>query len=673
MGPPPEFIARLQALAHELDGLQNREAKEKAFISCLRELTDEENHDKTANGKTIWLLPDGGVFGNDKPEDFGESPSSDLVKKHGLEDVYFRWAMGYARAWADQPLERLPCANVDPVKNWRCQEDGKSSCGECKLVSYCSKECQRAHWKSHRQDCKDPIRSPEWQPAWVQEMRKPSFVTESTGWVIPQNQKQFALGMPIWGNIPAVDTLNLSKNEGQSVAKSNLALAYVASGDLRNVVRTVNELPSDYSGELTILLNDREPTIVLRNMLILAILGTIEDVPQAADIAVHFWGSVFIQAPHQAVLHNTMLQLVEKLDGSNKFSLRLGENSVMTGVISEDTRCLFAVMGQVEMQVGNANSEIRRVRFEPTRQDYHHRNYCCLNPSHRLASLEYRRFGILLPFGAANNNFNTPNKFLFSPSGRWLQDDLASPLDSWNIEDVIAAGKAHGAQPADLYGCLYFYLSEQLRSFSERIKKFRISFRMFTQDARELAKTLHSGTYKAHGLPKNIVFDRIDVSNIIDNEYVGIPNILIDWAPFLSKTNRCATIVGFSMNWVPKQHNSQPGPAAMERLVGKLMDMGKISPKSALIIPALFKYFTAIYDNSAAFDEYLKKQHTEEAARKAGVKLKSKHTIVPHRIGAPIDGAPSDLPQFSADDGWYWNVQVGSALLSERFVEFSRV
>ena len=70
-------------------------------------------------------------------------------------------------------------------------------------------------------------------------------------------------------------------------------------------------------------------------------------------------------------------------------------------------------------------------RFEPTREDKHHRGYCCLKPSHRLASLEFRRFGILLPFGAANNNFNTPNKFLFSPSGRWLQDDMATPLDSW--------------------------------------------------------------------------------------------------------------------------------------------------------------------------------------------------------------------------------------------------
>jgi len=70
-------------------------------------------------------------------------------------------------------------------------------------------------------------------------------------------------------------------------------------------------------------------------------------------------------------------------------------------------------------------------RFESTREDRHHRNYLRLNPSHRLSFLEYRRFGIVLPFGAADNRFNTANKFLFSPTGRWLENDLASPLHSW--------------------------------------------------------------------------------------------------------------------------------------------------------------------------------------------------------------------------------------------------
>jgi hypothetical protein len=37
-----------------------------------------------------------------------------------------------------------------------------------------------------------------------------------------------------------------------------------------------------------------------------------------------------------------------------------------------------------------------------------------------------------------------------------------------------------------------------------------------------------------------------------------------------------------------------------------------------------------MYDNATAFKKYLKKQGTDEEARKAGVKLKQKHSIVPH-------------------------------------------
>lgn len=54
-----------------------------------------------------------------------------------------------------------------------------------------------------------------------------------------------------------------------------------------------------------------------------------------------------------------------------------------------------------------------------------------LEPSHRLATHENRRFGILAPFGAHKSNFNTPNRLLFSPIGDWLQDDLSNPILCW--------------------------------------------------------------------------------------------------------------------------------------------------------------------------------------------------------------------------------------------------
>ncbi|GBE88075.1 hypothetical protein SCP_1203040 [Sparassis crispa] len=75
---------------------------------------------------------------------------------------------------ANQPLhdlgasteaQKLPCANVEVEKNRCCPNEGILTCGGCRLVSYCSKECQKTHWHIHKQDCKDNIRSDTWQPA----------------------------------------------------------------------------------------------------------------------------------------------------------------------------------------------------------------------------------------------------------------------------------------------------------------------------------------------------------------------------------------------------------------------------------------------------------------------------------------------------------------------------
>jgi hypothetical protein len=51
-------------------------------------------------------------------------------------------------------------------------------------------------------------------------------------------------------------------------------------------------------------------------------------------------------------------------------------------------------------------------------------------------------------------------------------------------------------------------------------------------------------------IPASIHFDRIEVSNILDDNYLGINQVLTDWAPFLAK-GRHSTILGYFMNWAP--------------------------------------------------------------------------------------------------------------------------
>jgi hypothetical protein len=98
-----------------------------------------------------------------------------------------------------------------------------------------------------------------------------------------------------------------------------------------------------------------------------------------------------------------------------------------------------------------------------------------------------------------------------------------------------------------------------LRLFSERIQQFQISFNILNFDAVDLSCAILENKLALWDIPASIRFDRIEVSNILDNNYLGINQVLTDWAPFLAN-GRYSTILGYFMNWAPM---SQPDGMAM--------------------------------------------------------------------------------------------------------------
>ncbi|KIM35241.1 hypothetical protein M413DRAFT_431291 [Hebeloma cylindrosporum] len=353
------------------------------------------------------------------------------------------------------PPDTVPCANVQVAKYEACDKSGTQACSGCRIVSYCSKECQKAHWKSHKGDCKNPLRSEAWTPAWSREHRLPLFITTTTleKEFLDKNSEEFSVGLHLWGNTP---------------------------------------------------------------------------------------------------------------------------------------------------------SAIR---------------------SH----------------------------------GIWLQTDYADPLEGWDVTAILKAGKAHGAQSEDIYGCLYFFLSEQLRAFAQRIREFKLSFSLFTSDARRLPEIIHKGLTSGYGVARSVRFDRIEVSNILDANYVGIQDVLLNWSPLLARTPT-AVIMGCFMNWFTVKED------------GRATNAGRIATRTILkcvINKTLLTYaggqvghpedaaylltddMDALYENSKPFSAYLKKQGLDEILRKAKLQLRKKHTIVPHRTLAPLEGPANALPVFRDDESWY--------------------
>ncbi|KAF9225920.1 hypothetical protein BS17DRAFT_807426 [Gyrodon lividus] len=168
-------------------------------------------------------------------------------------------------------------------------------------------------------------------------------------------------------------------------------------------------------------------------------------------------------------------------------------------------------------------------------------------------------------------------------------------------EDVIKSGQAHGAQPEDIYGCLYFYLSDQLRTFAKRIRELHITFYVSSTDPRILAKDISSGQYLMYGLPPSTRFNRIDVANTLDADHVGVQDVLRSWGPLLAQGDTAA-IIGVLLNWSEIQKDGSAtgaGEVVIVRIVGSLTKAVRIPPGTTATT-AIFmavRELDAMYDN----------------------------------------------------------------------------
>lgn len=135
-----------------------------------------------------------------------------------------------------------------------------------------------------------------------------------------------------------------------------------ASGDLRNVIHTVNGLPENYSGQLTVLLNDGDTFVTLRNLLILQILGTVQDKRVAADTALHLWYSTFIPGGYYTQILACAMPLMLN-DGRQ--TTRMGQRSNLEADIGTPVRRLCAQIcsSSDTYDIGDASDEYTRVRL----------------------------------------------------------------------------------------------------------------------------------------------------------------------------------------------------------------------------------------------------------------------------------------------------------------------
>ncbi|KAI9875688.1 MAG: hypothetical protein M1830_008116 [Pleopsidium flavum] len=472
-----------------------------------------------------------------------------------------------------------------------------------------------------------------WRPSWDVEGRKPAFISAegpAIG-VTPHGGKKY-----LWGNVPALDVLNLKQNEGVDVAR-DFRLLFAASGDMRNIVQSLTKLPTTYRGHCEVIVNDRDSDIVARNTILL--LTALHFSPDAATpIMIHVWYSALVPAQVLHSLRDNILPLIQGV--CTKIQAKPGK-TLLSKTWTYGTRSLCLVLRKEQwdrllsyFEVPNGLSMVQAqairasTTLAPERKDYVDRALYTQPPAWRVCTMKFRKDGILLPFGSSCKEFDTPNPTFYQTKDSWPLKDSADPLEGWPIDEVIQK-----APPAknDIYGSLFFYLQDVLSQFCRQIGRLRLSIQLFQVDALELPDILNQSVMGQGS------FDRIELSNIADRGYLGPEPALATFGPLLKRhtQNPNATLVALFLNAVHEVFTP------LDSLGSAISDMDRMRP----YLPATrdmvqhgneynadFLRFMAARGMFRDFDELFKRYMREcrfhEVSKAAGLEMKSQNTIV---------------------------------------------
>ncbi|KAK2757688.1 hypothetical protein FQN54_004657 [Arachnomyces sp. PD_36] len=527
-------------------------------------------------------------------------------------------------------VSRYTCANWDP-EHADCKEEGRYSCKNCRLVTYCGPACQKSHWPDHKPECRSPLGQETWQPAWVQEGRTPAFIGDG-----PQG---FGGSKYFWGNVPAIDILQLESNEGKDYS-GDLRLLFAASGDLRNVIKTVAGLPSTYNHPLDITINDRDPDIVVRNVILLLIAFTVENVDKAVDCILHVWYSALVRESDIEILQRHIRPLIEdvcekikhkKPGGLFGKTWTFGQCALRVVLEKPSWIRLLSFVKPVDLSVEQARRVRATTTLSESRKDFRDRYRYCLPPVRRIAFTKFSHDGLLLPFGHPRDEFRKPNPTFFQNIDTWPMKDDANPLEGWPMAEV--EDTASGPASADIYGKLFYYVREMLRSFLDRLRSLKISFRLFQVDVSSLPDHVEKDS-----------LSRIEVSNISDAGWLGIHLTLGLMVPLLQAPlqNPHATLVTLFMNAVEETLTEEDKIRDMHRDSSVSKRLREYLPLKRMPTspydPAMVKLLVGIelvknYDH--IIDRYLEGLQVSEIAGFLGTKAKEKHTIIekwPYRL-----------------------------------------
>jgi hypothetical protein len=257
----------------------------------------------------------------------------------------------------------------------------------------------------------------------------------------------------MWGNTAAINILELNRNEGSDAKDRDLNIMCAASGDLRNVVKTVSSMPKDYTSKLSFVMNDIDFDISARNAVLL-MMALYLDIKQAIPSMDHLWYSARLPKSMLKLVQDTLLPLIEdvctKVAGKAD-NIPLGKTSTNTSVQSV---CIVLTKSQwyrlkgyfsISQDVAAKTAEAIREKAvnNPARRDAIQEGSYTRWPALRVYTDEFRNDGILLRYGASRVDFDAWNPTYLQRLGQWAMTGDCEPHMGWSHEDIMkGANKA---------------------------------------------------------------------------------------------------------------------------------------------------------------------------------------------------------------------------------------
>jgi hypothetical protein len=247
-------------------------------------------------------------------------------------------------------------------------------------------------------------------PQWQIEKRIPEFMGGPS-------LASFGSLQYLWGNIPALDLLKVAENEGEEpILQQDVSLLFAASGDLRNVVKTIVGLPENYAGNCKVVINDRNTTIVARNALLLLVALYLE--PEVATpIMLHLWYSAMLPEAMVRVLQRYILPYVQgvcdEIRTKPDYWMQAenfvhGKGSVRL-ILRKSEWIAIAKMVVPSKELTAPEAQATRRTITLARVDHIDRSLYKMPPGRRAGAINFRQNGVLLPFGASRKDFAVPN------------------------------------------------------------------------------------------------------------------------------------------------------------------------------------------------------------------------------------------------------------------------